>query len=87
MTVTTFRNAADPKLFASVRGSRDVSLIAFGVALLAAFALHAGALIPRISAPGASHEARLAGQPAAPAPAPDAVVASPTARPCVLPPG
>ena len=86
MTVTTFRNAASPELFASVRGSHDVSLVAFGAALLTAFALSAGALIPRVSAPEARREVHLAIQPAAAAPAPDAVVASPAA-PCELPPG
>ena len=43
-------NAA-PTLFASVRSSRDLSLVAVAGALLAAFALHAGAFVPRLSEP------------------------------------
>lgn len=38
-----------PALFQSVRSSRDLSLVAFAGALLAAFALHAGAFLPRLA--------------------------------------
>ncbi len=85
MKTTTFRNAAAPSLFASVRGSRDLSLYAFAGALLTAFALHAGAFIPRITSPDARQEAT-AVQPATPTPAPAAVVATQPV-PCVLPRG
>lgn len=39
-----------PALFASVRTSRDLTLAAFAGALLVAFALQAGAFLPRFSA-------------------------------------
>lgn len=84
MKITTFRSAAAPALFTSVRGSRDLSLYAFAGALLTAFALHLGAFIPRIA--DAQREAPPAIQPATPAPAPAAVVASQPA-PCALPRG
>jgi len=48
MTITT------SKLFASVRNSRDYSLVAFSVALLTAAALSLGAFLPRLSSPEAS---------------------------------
>jgi hypothetical protein len=37
---------ARPALFASVRASKDRALAGFAVALLVAFALHAGAFLP-----------------------------------------
>jgi hypothetical protein len=47
-----FRNrSADPALFKAVRGSKDVTLVAFGAALLTAFALQAGAFLPRLKTP------------------------------------
>ncbi len=39
--------------FASVRHSRNYSLVAFGVALLTAAALSLGAFLPRVSSPEA----------------------------------
>lgn len=65
MTVTTLRKPAAPTLFASVRGSRDLSLAAFAVALLGAFALHAGAFVPRLEAPPAQAAVRSVAAPAA----------------------
>ncbi len=59
-----------PSLFASVRSSRDISLVAFGAAILVAFALHAGAFLPKLSSAEASETA------AAPVSIPAAVVAS-----------
>ncbi|HEY6100005.1 MAG TPA: hypothetical protein VIW03_11275 [Anaeromyxobacter sp.] len=44
-------NSPGPTLFASVRSSKDVTLAAFGGALLVAFALHAGAFLPKLEAP------------------------------------
>jgi hypothetical protein len=44
-----FISPSRPVLFASVRSSRDLSLVAFAAALLAAFALHAGAFLPRFA--------------------------------------
>jgi hypothetical protein len=85
MRTTTFRNAAAPKLFASVRGSRDLSLVAFGGALLTAFALHLGAFIPQVSSAEARQDAP-AVQPSTPATARAAVVATQPA-PCALPRG
>jgi hypothetical protein len=41
--------SAAPALFAAVRGSSDRALVAAVVALLAAFALHAGAFLPRVA--------------------------------------
>lgn len=80
MKISTFQNPAAPKLFATVRGSRDLSLVAFGAALLTAFALHAGAFVPRLSSPGASEQA-IAVQPATADPA---LVAS-QPSPCPVP--
>ncbi len=40
--------------FASVRNSRNYSLVAFGVALLTAAALSLGAFLPRLQSPEAS---------------------------------
>ncbi len=85
MKISTLDRPAAPAPFASVRGSRDLSLYAFAAALLTAFALHAGAFIPRLSAPAPREDAP-AVQPATPAPAPAAVVASEPA-PCVVPRG
>ena len=85
MKTSTFQKPTAPALFASVRGSRDLSLVAFGVALLAAAALQTGAFIPRFG----SAEVRAASasaQPATPAPAPAAALAS-QPLPCVLPRG
>ncbi len=48
---------AAPTLFASVRRSHDRALVAFIVALLTAFALHAGAFFPRLGSPNARHAA------------------------------
>ncbi len=82
MTISNFQKPA-PALFASVRGSRDLSLVAFAVALLGAVALHTGAFIPRLGSPEVRQQApalRLS----APVPAPAAVAASqpvPCARP------
>ena len=67
MKTTTFRNAAAPQLFASVRGSRDLSLYAFAGALLTALALHTGAFIPRMASSETRHEAPQAIQAAMPA--------------------
>ncbi len=86
MKTVTFRNpAAAPSLFASVRRSHDVSLVAFGAALLAAAALHMGAFIPRFAAPEGGHEASAA-RASAPVPAAAAVVATQPA-PCAQPQG
>ena len=82
-TVTFPKPAATPTLFASVRGARDVSLVAFGVALLAAAALHLGAFIPRFVAPEAHGQAPSA-RAATTAPASAALVATqpaPSAQP------
>jgi hypothetical protein len=46
--------SAAPALFSAVRGSSDRALVAAVAALLAAFALHAGAFLPRIVADRAS---------------------------------
>jgi hypothetical protein len=60
-----------PSLFGSVRSSRDWALAAFGGAVLAAFALHAGAFLPRLEAPAGSPTApSIEVSPNAPAPAP-----------------
>jgi hypothetical protein len=40
-----------PALFASVRSSKDRALAGFAGAVLVAFALHAGAFLPRVGAP------------------------------------
>ncbi len=75
MRISTFQKPTAPALFASIRGSRDLSLIAFGAALLTAAALQLGAFLPRLDAP-AAHEAAPAAQVAATVAAPAAVVAS-----------
>jgi hypothetical protein len=85
MKTSTFPNPAAPALFASVRATRDLSLVAFAGALLTSFALAAGAFVPRLSSPDARAEAP-AIQPATPTPAPAAVVASQPV-PCELPRG
>lgn len=46
-----------PALFQSVRSSRDLSLVAFAGALLVAFALHAGAFLPRLGPDAPAAEA------------------------------
>jgi hypothetical protein len=66
-------NTPGPTLFASVRSSRDFALAAFAAALLGAFALHAGAFLPRLSGP--ERAARSPAIEAAPARAAPAVVA------------
>lgn len=83
MKAQSIRNPARPELFASVRRSRDLSLAAFATALLAGFALQAGAFLPRLSPAGAPREA-----PAlrADAPRTPAVVASQPV-PCEAPRG
>jgi hypothetical protein len=48
-----------PALFQSVRSSRDLSLVAFAAALFAAFALQAGAFLPRLSPAPATEAPRL----------------------------
>lgn len=59
---------AGPALFSSVRTSRDLTLVAFAGALLVAFALHAGAFVPPLSAPANDQAAAIeASRPAAPA--------------------
>ena len=66
MTSPTPIRSAAPALFRSARSTRELPIVAFGVALLVAFALHAGAFLPRIDGlPGARQEAV-----ARPAPAP-----------------
>lgn len=78
-----------PALFASVRSSRDVTLVAFAGALLAAFALQAGAFLPRLSAPeSTARPAAIEAVPEAPAPAVVARGASAApSHPCVAPHG
>lgn len=61
-------------LFQSVRSSRDVSLVAFAGALLAAFALHAGAFLPKLAPRDAV--APLVAVERAPEPQPPAIVAA-----------
>jgi hypothetical protein len=46
-----------PALFASVRSSGDGALAAFAAALLVAFALHAGAFLPKLAAPQSTESA------------------------------
>ncbi len=41
--------SAGPTLFRSVRTSRDATLVAFGAAVLTAFALQAAAFLPRFT--------------------------------------
>lgn len=84
MKLSTIRNSAAPAPFASVRSSRDLSLVAFAAALLAAFALHAGAFLPRLS-PAETRQEAPAIQPATPSPAPAVVATQPV--PCELPRG
>jgi hypothetical protein len=56
--------SAAPALFSAVRGSSDRALVAAVVALLAAFALHAGAFLPRLVADRAAEPtAAAAGEP------------------------
>ncbi len=43
------KSSAGPTLFRSVRTSRDVTLVAFGAAVLTAFALQAAAFLPRFT--------------------------------------
>jgi hypothetical protein len=83
MNAPSSQNPAASALFASVRGSRDLSLTAFVGAVLTAFALTAGAFVPRVSPPAAPPPQAPAIQPASPAPA---VVASQPV-PCELPRG
>jgi hypothetical protein len=82
MKLSTIQDSASPAPFAAVRSSRDLSLVAFGTALLAAFALHAGAFLPRLS-PAETRREAPAIQPATPS---SAVVASQPV-PCELPRG
>jgi hypothetical protein len=82
MKTTTLSNPVAPKLFATVRASRDRSLVAFAVALLGAAALHLGAFLPRFS-PAESGRATAAQQQAAAAQAPAAIAATPV--PCAVP--
>lgn len=57
-----------PALFQAVRASKDLSLVAFGAALLTAFTLQAGAFLPRFTPPPpASLEVEPSPEPAAPA--------------------
>jgi hypothetical protein len=84
MNAASSQNPAPSALFASVRASRDLSLSAFVGAVLTAFALTAGAFVPRMSPPAAPPAQAPAIQPASPAPA--AVVASQPV-PCELPRG
>ena len=77
-------SSARPALFASVRSSRDLSLAAFAVALLGAFALHAGAFIPTVAPSGQARQASMAQL--APEPAVPAVVAHQPV-PCETPRG
>ncbi len=73
-------NAAAP--FASVGASKDLSLVAFTGALLTAFALSAGALLPRLDAGAGA--AALATRPATPA---VLAATAPEAEPCPTPRG
>ena len=52
------------KLFRSARNSGNAGLIAFAAALLTAFALHAGAFLPRLSTPGQAQQLEMASSPA-----------------------
>lgn len=67
--IETARRAARPALFRSARSSTDLPLVAFGAALLTAFALQAGAFLPRFGspAPAAPPAVEPAREPAAPA--------------------
>ncbi len=84
MKITNLSNPAAPTLFASVRRSHDRALVAFGAALLTAFALHAGAFVPRLASPGAP---RAAPELRAATPAPGAAAVAATPVPCELPRG
>jgi hypothetical protein len=84
MKLSTIQNTPAPALFASVRSSRDLSLVAFATALLTAFALQAGAFLPRLS-PAETREEAPAIQPTTPRPAPAVVASQPV--PCELPRG
>ncbi len=58
MTSPTPIRSAGPSLFRSARTTRELPIFAFGVALLAALAVHLGAFVPRIDGlPGARPEA------------------------------
>ena len=72
------QNAPASALFTSVRASRDLSLVAFGAAVLTAFALTAGAFLPRLS-PAEKASPPPAVEPARPVPAPAPVAAVPAA--------
>ncbi len=81
MKLSTLSKPTAPELFASVRGSRDLSLVAFGAALLTAVALHLGAFLPRLEAPQARHAPELAAQPASAT----TTIAASQPVPCVVP--
>jgi hypothetical protein len=91
---TSNPNAA-PALFGSVRSSRDLTLVAVAGALLAAFALHAGAFVPPLSEPARGTAPRLesASRPSRPAVvarrpvAPRPASAAAPAEPCPAPRG
>lgn len=84
-----------PALFASVRSSRDRALAGFAGALLVAFALQAGAFLPKLGAPEPTEKASAAAVEAAPkAPAPSVMArhralraARAPAAPCPAPKG
>ena len=62
--------ASAPALFASVRSSKDLTLVAFVGALLVGSALYAGAFIPRLTpAESAAKPASIEPAPRSPAPA------------------
>lgn len=83
MKVSKLQPAA-PALFASVRRSRDTSLAAFAIALLAGVALHAGAFLPRLSPSAAQPVAAMA---TAPVPAHATTVVATQPVPCEAPRG
>jgi hypothetical protein len=65
-----------PALFASVRSSKDRALAGFAGAILVAFALQAGAFLPRLGAPEPTEKASAPAVQAAPkAPEAPAVMA------------
>ncbi len=88
-------NASSPALFSSVRSSKDVTLALFAGALLVAFALHAGAFLPKLSAPEDAQDApamaarsNAAARPAAARrPATERGASASAAEPCVSPRG
>ncbi|HET8540770.1 MAG TPA: hypothetical protein VFL83_12945 [Anaeromyxobacter sp.] len=86
MKISKLSIPAAPALFATVRRSRDLSLVAFATALLGALALQAGAFLPKLSSPDVRPERPALHQPATPTPAAAAVVARQPA-PCTLPRG